>query len=236
MDEREEDREELKKKLVRRIGIAGVAIIVLLGGLTLLEKVVKEAAGPAQTPAVTASAVQTEPQAQTAETPAEPVQARPEDAPPATQEEPRVEPRAEPEETETPLAPPPKEATPSQRIVIKPPPPAAVPKKVPAMKSAPVGKATTTPAPAEVPPAAKPDGAAAMAPIARSYRLQMGVFTSAAHAGELQAKLEKAGIPSYLETRVQVGPFKTQKEADTAREKLKALGLGPGMLIPPQRR
>ena len=31
------DEEELKKKLVRRIGIAGVLIAVLLGGLALLE-------------------------------------------------------------------------------------------------------------------------------------------------------------------------------------------------------
>jgi cell division septation protein DedD len=64
----------------------------------------------------------------------------------------------------------------------------------------------------------------------------MGVFTSASNAGELHAKLEKAGIPSYVESRVHVGPFKTQKEADEARRKLKALGLGPGLLIPPQKR
>ena len=72
--------------------------------------------------------------------------------------------------------------------------------------------------------------------IARSYRLQMGVFTAASNAEELHAKLEKAGIPSYVESRVHVGPFKTQKEADEARRKLKELGLGPGLLIPPQKR
>ena len=72
--------------------------------------------------------------------------------------------------------------------------------------------------------------------VARSYRLQMGVFSSASNAEELHAKLDKAGIPSYVESRVHVGPFKTQKEADEARRKLKALGLGPGLLIPPQKR
>jgi cell division protein FtsN len=35
---------------------------------------------------------------------------------------------------------------------------------------------------------------------------------------------------------VQVGPFKTQKEADVARRKLKELGLGSGLLIPPQKK
>lgn len=61
------------------------------------------------------------------------------------------------------------------------------------------------------------------------------MFSSASNAGELHAKLEKAGIPSYIESRVQVGPFKTQKEADEARRKLKELGLGPGLLLPPQK-
>ncbi|MCG3168373.1 MAG: hypothetical protein DPW12_03695 [Rhodocyclaceae bacterium] len=205
----EEDQDELKKKLVRRIGIAGALIVVLLGGLTLLEDVLLEKpAAPAAEP----------PKAE-----APPVEEKKEEAKP---EEKREEPKAEPERTETPLALlPAPEPKPAQRVVIKPPAHAPAPKKAAAAKVEKVEQA----APA---PAAKPDPATV---IARSYRLQMGVFTSASNAEELHARLEKAGIPSYIESRVQVGPFKTQKEADEARRKLKELGLGPGLLIPPQK-
>ncbi len=244
MEEREEDQEELKKKLLRRVGIAGIAIIVLLGGLTLLEKMVKETPVPIKPPAAVAPApamdasVEAQTETKTAGISEEPAPAQPGDTQTTAKEEPKNEPRAEPEETETPLAPLPKEVTPSQRIVIKPPSPAVPAKKAPGAKNAPAEAVATAPAapPSAAPPVARTEGVAPQASIAHSYRLQMGVFTSAAHAEELQAKLEKAGIPSYLETRVQVGPFKTQKEANAAREKLKALGLGTGMLIPPQKR
>lgn len=223
----QDDQDDLKKKLVRRIGIAGVLIVVLLGGLTLLEDVLLEK--PAAPPAPTAAAP----------APAEPPKA---EAPPAEEkkeeakpEEKKEEPKAEPEKTEMPLAPAPvPEPRPASRVVIKPP--AAAP-AAPAKKAAPAKVEKVEPAaPAAAPapaPAPKADPAAALA---RSYRLQMGVFTSASNAEELHAKLEQADIPSYVESRVQVGPFKTQKEADAARRKLKELGLGPGLLIPPQKR
>jgi DedD protein len=51
----------------------------------------------------------------------------------------------------------------------------------------------------------------------------------------LHAKLSLAGIPSTLEARVQVGPFKTRQEAEAARAKLKGLGIEP-ILIPPSGR
>ena len=209
--------DELKKKLVRRIGIAGVLIVVLLGGLALLEDalVEKPALAPAPDPAAAPAA------------PAEPTRA---EAPPAGEkqeeakpEAPKEEPKAEPEKTGMPLAPGP-EPKPAPRVVIRPPAPApASPRQVAPVK-----------AEQAVPPAtaAKPD----LAAVARGYRLQMGVFTNAANAEELHAKLEQAGIPSYIESRVHVGPFRTQREADEARRKLKALGLGAGLLIPPQRR
>lgn len=219
----QDDQDELKKKLVRRVGIAGVLIVVLLGGLTLLEDVLLEK--PAAPPAPGAAAPAPAPaqaEAQKAEAP--PAEEKQEEAKP--EEEKKEEPRAEPEKTETPLAPAPApEPRPASRVVIKPP--AAAPAK----QAAPAKVEKIEPAaPA---PAPKADPAAALA---RSYRLQMGVFTSASNAEELHAKLEKAGIPSYVESRVHVGPFKTQKEADAARRKLKELGLGPGLLIPPQKR
>jgi cell division protein FtsN len=55
--------------------------------------------------------------------------------------------------------------------------------------------------------------------------LQVGVFTHPANAAKLKAELEAQGMPVYLATRVQVGPFKDKKDAELMRKKLKAMGL-----------
>lgn len=67
---------------------------------------------------------------------------------------------------------------------------------------------------------------------ARGPRLQAGVFSQAANARALKAKLEAHGFPASIETRagtgqsrVHVGPFKDRKEAERAREKLRELGV-----------
>ncbi len=65
------------------------------------------------------------------------------------------------------------------------------------------------------------------------YAVQAGVFADAQRAEELRAKLTLNGIPSTMEARVQVGPFKTREEAEAAREKMKALGID-GILLPPK--
>jgi DedD protein len=65
------------------------------------------------------------------------------------------------------------------------------------------------------------------------FAVQAGVFADAQHAEELRAKLTLNGIPSTMEARVQVGPFKTREEAEAARQKLKALGID-GILLPPK--
>ena len=41
----------------------------------------------------------------------------------------------------------------------------------------------------------------------------------------LKAKLEAEGLPVYIESRVQIGPFRNRKEAEAMREKLKADGV-----------
>lgn len=81
--------------------------------------------------------------------------------------------------------------------------------------------------------AAAPERAAAPgAPAGENqYVLQMGVFGNVASAEELRAKLERHGISSSLETRVHVGPFRTQEGVDAARAKLKELGLDGGLLV-----
>jgi DedD protein len=60
--------------------------------------------------------------------------------------------------------------------------------------------------------------------------LQMGVFNDVANAQSLNEKLKRAGVPSRIEARVQVGPFKTRRQAEDARRKLVALGMSPGAL------
>lgn len=65
------------------------------------------------------------------------------------------------------------------------------------------------------------------------FLLQAGVFASAQRAEELHAKLTLSGVPSTLETRVQVGPFRTRQEAEAAQEKLRQLGV-ESLLVPPK--
>lgn len=64
------------------------------------------------------------------------------------------------------------------------------------------------------------------------FLLQAGVFTSAERAEELHAKLTLNGIPTQVETRVQVGPFHTRQEALAAQAKLKALGIDSLLVMP----
>ena len=64
------------------------------------------------------------------------------------------------------------------------------------------------------------------------YALQAGVFADPRRAEDLHARLMQEGMPTTIESRVQVGPFKTKAEAEAAREKLKALGVDSVMLPP----
>jgi len=64
------------------------------------------------------------------------------------------------------------------------------------------------------------------------YALQAGVFADPRRAEELHARLVLEGIPSTIEARVQVGPFKSKAEAEAAREKMKTLGIEAVMLMP----
>jgi DedD protein len=88
----------------------------------------------------------------------------------------------------------------------------------------------TPPAPAAA-AAQAPPKAPAEAAAAKGYLLQLGVFSNYANAQALQAKLEQAGIKSYAETRVNVGPFQSKAEADQAMAKIRALGIG-AVLVP----
>ncbi len=99
----------------------------------------------------------------------------------------------------------------------------------PAAAAAPAATASALPRPpsrSDSPPPAPPR-------LFSGYAVQAGVFSEAAHAEELRARLTLNGIPSTLEARVQIGPFKTRAEAEAARQKLQAIGV-EGIVLPPR--
>lgn len=90
-------------------------------------------------------------------------------------------------------------------------------------------------------PAARPAAPAASTPAAAAssasgFMVQVGVFANHGNAEELRGKLTAAGIPTQVETRVQIGPFPDRKSALVAQQKLKALGLDGGLIIPPHQK
>jgi DedD protein len=83
---------------------------------------------------------------------------------------------------------------------------------------------------------AKPAAAVTAPVVSRlfsGFLLQAGVFSSVQRAEELHARLTLSGVPSSLETRVQVGPFKNKQEAEAAQAKLRELGVET-ILVPPK--
>lgn len=215
-----DDDSALKKRLLSRMAVAGVVVLGLLGGLAIFDvlnkpqapALPKMAAAPIESPAVT------EP-----EKPAE-----------TAREEAKEEVAAEPERTETAMESP-KSAKPltlpaiPRTASIKPPPPVVAPAKPEARQEiARTIPERTAPAPAAA-PAPKP--LAQVVEGAKRFLVQVGVFSNHANAEELATKLQAAGIPAQIESRVQVGPFASRAEVDAARAKLKSMGIDDGLLV-----
>ena len=216
------DEDALRRRLINRIALAGVAIVALLGGLAVIDSlyvapttsapkvagapVITEAVKPADTVAVS-SVPAPEKAAET--------QAPPE--PPKPLAVPVIKSSAEPEESSSPTTPLPRQP----RMLTKP-----AEARSAAVKSAPpqAPAKSSTPIP-------YPHPLAQAAQAERHFVLQMGVFNNVENAQELLARLQKNGVPAQIEARVQVGPFKTKAEADEARTKLKAMGLNAGLLM-----
>ena len=217
------DPSAIKRKLAWRMGVAGLKIVALLGGLALFDHLSTpsepEPSAPQFTePVPVAKKVITQPV-----TPAEPapppeapkVAATPEtSAPPVDKSAPRAEPS-------------------SQR------PAAAHP--APARTTSPAGQPVARPAPSSQPRVAATAPSREPATVAlppapprlfSGYALQAGVFSDPRRAEELNAKLILEGIPSTIEARVQVGPFKSRAEAEAVRDKMKAMGIDTVMLPP----
>ncbi len=240
------DSADVRNALIKRLGVAGVLVALLLGVLALFDRL----ASPPEEPELP---VFTKPV---------PVGPRKEVSQPVTQLDHLPEPPVAPA---TEIPPPPvveaqppavaevlPEATEKSRSAASTATPtrhAKLPAPAPAARSVP--EETGTPervivaeAPASPPPpaqasvtrqASRPSATVTPSPprLFSGFLLQAGVFSSAQRAEELHAKLTLSGVPSTLETRVQVGPFRTKQEAEAAQSKLKELGI-ESVLLPPR--
>lgn len=227
-----------RNKLLVRVGVAVVLIVALIVALALFEETQKVAEPEA--PGVSSSVVP----------PVTPMpgganQASGSIQPPATDS--RVETPAEPERTAAPVAAKPAvpektESAPEDshpRLVVgrggepspphkaQPAPPS--PGRGSAPEQAPREPVAETPV-KPVKPEASVSGKAS-----NGFILQVGVFSNLSNAEDLRRRLADAGIPAHIEARVQAGPFASQAEAVAAQQKLRALGMEPGMLIAPKR-
>jgi len=224
------DVSDIKRKLAWRMGFAGLMIVALLGGLALFdhmgEQSLTESSAPPQftEPVPVAKKVLTQPV-----TPAESApEAKKDDkkvsepestSAPVDKSAPRLEPPPRPEVTAQPILP--RASQPAAR------PPAATSQPVPSSPAKPVEAKAATPAVVVSAPTQP-----ALPRLFSGYALQAGVFADSRRAEELHARLVLEGIPSTIEARVQVGPFKSKDEAEAAREKLKTLGIEAVMLAP----
>ena len=232
---------EIKRKLALRMGIAALMILALLGGLAVFDhmgaSVENEVAAPQFTdPVPVAKKPVTQPVTppETASTPPreEPKESVPEStAAPVDKSAPAAEPPARPEVAAQPVLP---KASGSRSA-----PAAAAPPVTPARPVAPKApaQAASPAAPAAAPVRSQPQEHVKPVPapprLFSGYALQAGVFADPRRAEELHARLTLEGIPSTIEARVQVGPFKNREEAEKARGKLKALGIDT-VLLPPR--
>lgn len=236
------DDDALRKRLLSRIAVAGVAIVGLLGGLAVYDSL-NQPQVPTM-PKMAAAPAEPEEKAQQEAVEEKAGEAKPEEDKLAENEaaaagEPEEDKLAAvppvPERSETPLAPPPaaKPLTPpatARAAAVKPSPSAVAPSRPDTRReiarAAPVVPEDTQPARA---PASRPLTRAAES--ARRFLVQVGVFSNHANAEELVQQLQAAGIPAQVESRVQAGPFASRAEVEAARVKLKGLGIDDGILV-----
>lgn len=235
--EEQGDLSDIKRKLAWRMGIAGLMIVGLLGGLALFDRLSAPSAPEPAEPQFTEAVPVAKKVVTQAVTPAEPSteaakadanQSLPEtSAAPVDKSAVLVEPPPPPVVSAQPALP--RASQPSVRAISPNTPSTSA--KQPVLASAakttePKTDVVTTPAAVE--PPSKP----LLSKLLSGFAVQAGVFSDPRRAEELQAKLLQEGIPSSIEARVEVGPFKTRAEAQAAREKMKALGIDTVLLLP----
>lgn len=226
------DLSDIKRKLAWRMGFAGLMIVALLGGLAMFDYISAQRDTELSVPQFT------EPVPVPKKTVTQPVS--PAEPAPEVKDEKK---ESAPESTAAPVdkSAPVVDLPPRPEVSAQPVLPAA-PRPTGRPATAASQPATTSSKPVEPKPvvAAAPPVAAAQPPaqpapprLFSGYALQAGVFSDPRRAEELHAKLTLEGIPSTIEARVQVGPFKSKEEAEAARQKMKAMGLD-AVLLPPR--
>ena len=234
---------DLRNQMIRRLAMAGGLVAVLLGMLAVFDHLSQPA--EEQEVRVFTEPVPVAPKKMVTQ-PVTPVDPVVDSAPPGQ------EPAADvvPPEASVVGTPPPPEvaAQPVIEAAPAPAPSATVrPKLRPAAPASPsvAPEMTSAPPIAPAPAVSQPKASAQSARIVETtpatpaaprlfsgFVLQAGVFTSAQRAEELHAKLTLSGVQSSIETRVQVGPFRTRKEAAEAQAKLRELGIDSILIAP----
>ena len=237
-----DDVAEIKHKLAKRMVFAGTMIVALLGGLALFDhysaQPETEVAAPPQftEPVPVAKKMVTQPV--TPAEPAAPVEVAPAEpevtSAPVDKNAPRIDTPPPPEVAARPSVPrtPGAPARPASPASVTAP---AAPTKSAEVKVSPAATVPEASARAEsaAPVSSVPPASPAPPRLFSGYALQAGVFSDPHRAEELQARLMHEGVPATIESRVQVGPFKTRAEAEAARAKLTALGIET-VLLPPK--
>jgi DedD protein len=224
---RKETSKDERRSLLVRAAVAVAIVAVMLIGLSLWDRSrhqEQEETAPTATPPVPASGVHSIGSASTPKPEPETVESAPveaaQSAPVASESDVVEETRgAETLPREGKAAQTPREAAP--HAAASAPAHAEAQKTEPAHPEMPPKLVLQT---ETVPPGDRP-------PAGKAFALQVGVFSNAANAEDLRAKLVLAGIPAQIETRVQVGPFKSRQEVAAAEAKLKAMGMERGKLV-----
>ena len=209
------EQEDVKKKALLRLALAGVITATALAGLWWLDQGGNKPSAKPATPA-SPSPIVPAPLTETAPPQTEtPDVASATDAAPATQESPVGATAAPGAPTEPP--PPPR--------VSNTPAPVHALAQTSGPHPAPVAPAAAV-TPAPMPPqAAMPAPAPETAiPAGKGFVVQLGVFSNPDNARELLDKLNKQGIRAHLEARVQMGPFLNRREAERAQAEMRKLG------------
>ena len=250
--ETRDDLSDIKRKLAWRMGAAGLMIVGLLGGLALFDHYSAPAVTEPSEPQFTEPVPVPKKMVTQPVTPAEPLveapkveskPAEPEASAPPTDSAARLaEPPPRPEVSAQPALP--RASQPAARAMNNAAAPVAAssanasntPKASEPKPAVTATQASRPSTPVEPVASSQPAPAtpvqAALSRLFTGFALQAGVFTDPRRAEELHAKLMLEGIPSSIESRVEVGPFKTRAEAEAARAKMKSLGFDAVLLLP----
>lgn len=191
--------DNVKKRALVRLAVAGGVTVLALGGLWWLDR---KDGGPPAPPAAPPKPIISAPLPAPLPPPEEAL-ATPAGEPAAEAARPAVGAEAPPPApaAERPMPPPPKVSNNLHIPREAAPPPAIRPAKVAATPE-------TSPVPA-----------------AGGFIVQLGVFSNPDNARDLVQRLNRQGIKAYSETRVMVGPFLNRQEAEKANAELARLGI-----------